>query len=76
MSHNSSLVITINISQWCKSLSSYSYTTGNGKNVCKVKGFTLNYENSQYINQESMKQLIQEKKDRITIVNENKITRD
>ena len=53
------------ITDWC----------GTGPNR-KVKGFTLNYENSQYINQDSMKQLIKEEKKRITIVNENKITRD
>ena len=65
------------ITDWCGTgPKSYSYTTSNGKNVCKVQGFTLNYENTQYINQESMKQLIEEKKERITIVNENKLTRD
>ena len=46
------------------------------KNVCKVKGFTLNYENSQHINQQSLKQLIEGKKKRITTVKENAITRD
>ena len=51
------------ITDWCGTgPKSYSYTTSNGKNVCKVKGFTLNYENSQYINQESMKQLIEGQK--------------
>ena len=55
------------ITDWCGTgPKSYSYTTSNGKNVCKVQGFTLNYENSKYINQESMKQLIEEKKERIT----------
>ena len=29
---------------------SYSYLTNKGKMVCKVKGFTLNHENSKYIN--------------------------
>lgn len=44
--------------------------------VCKVKGFTLNHENSQYINEKTMKQIIEGQKRRITIVNEQAITRD
>ena len=55
---------------------SYSYTTSDGKMVCKVKGFTLNHENSQYINEKTMKQIIEGQKRRITIVNEQAITRD
>ena len=65
------------ITNWCGSgPKSYAYTTNNGKMVCKVKGFTLNHENSQYINQQTMKQIIEDKKQRITIVNEQAITRD
>ena len=65
------------ITKWVASgPKSYSYETLAGKRVCKVKGFSLNYENSQYINMTSMNEIIEEKRDRITIVNENKITRD
>ena len=55
---------------------SYSYLTNEGKMVCKVKGFTLNHENSKYINMDSMREIINTQKKRITIVNEQMITRD
>ena len=55
---------------------SYAYNTFEGKQVCKVKGFTLNYENSLYLNKESIKDIIHGNKDRITIVKEQMITRD
>ena len=65
------------IEKWCGTgPKSYSYCTSNGKTVCKVKGFTLNYENSQYINQQTMRQIIEGQKNRITTVNEQMITRD
>ena len=65
------------ITEWCGTgPKSYAYTTSNGKQVCKVKGFTLNYENSQCINQESMNDIIEGKKNRITTVKEQMITRD
>ena len=65
------------ITAWCGTgPKSYSYSTSNGKNVCKVKGFTLNYKNSKHINQESLKELIEGKKTRITTVKKNAITRD
>ena len=65
------------IEKWCGTgPKSYSYYTSNGKAVCKVKGFTLNYENSQYINQQTMRQIIEGQKKRITTVNEQMITRD
>ena len=55
---------------------SCSYLTNKGKMVCKVKGFTLNHENSKSINMDSMREIINKQKDRITIVNEQMITRD
>ena len=71
------------ITDWCGTgPKSYAYTTSNGMQVCKVKGFTLNYENSQCINQKSMADIIKgenkngKKVERITTVNESKITRD
>ncbi|XP_022787930.1 uncharacterized protein LOC111327883 [Stylophora pistillata] len=55
---------------------SYSYATSDGKMVCRVKGFTLNHENSQYVNEKTMKRIIEGQKRRITIVNEQAITLD
>ena len=65
------------IEKWCGSgPKSYSYCTSNGKMVCKVKGFTLNHENSQYINQQTMRQIIEGQKKKITTVNEQMIFRN
>ena len=65
------------IEKWCGTgPKSYSYCTSNGKMVCKVKGFTLNHENSQYINQQTMRQIIEGQKKRITTVNEKMIFRN
>ena len=55
---------------------SYAYLTSKGRMVTKVKGFTLNHENSQHINMSGMRDLINKQKERITIVNEQMITRD
>ena len=55
------------IVEWCGTgPKSYSYITSNNKYICKVKGFTLNHENSQYINQKSMREIIEGYKKRIT----------
>ena len=65
------------IEKWCGSgPKSYSYCTSDGKYVCKVKGFTLNHENSQYINHQTMRQIIEGQKKRITTVNEKMIFRN
>ena len=65
------------IVEWCGTgPKSYSYMTARGANTCKVKGFTLNHENSQYLNMKGMKEIINKQKERITLVNEQKITRD
>ena len=65
------------IEKWCGTgPKSYSYCTSNGKMVCKVKGFTLNHENSQYINHQTMRQIIEGQKKRITTVNEKMIFRN
>lgn len=39
----------------CNGPKNYAYQTQNGKSVCKVKGFSLNYNNSKIINLESMR---------------------
>jgi len=62
---------------------SYAYTLSDGSEVCKVRGFTLNYKNSLAINFEVMKnmvlnQQIQQNDDvlKVPIVNDRKINRD
>ena len=62
---------------WCGSgPKSYSYLTEKGKITCKIKWFSLTHENSQYLNMQGMWEVIEKQKDRITLVNEQKITRD
>lgn len=39
----------------CNGPKNYAYQTHKGKRVCKVKGFSLNFDNSQILNLESMK---------------------
>lgn len=57
---------------------SYAYSTHSGKEVCKIKGFTLNYKNNLVLNLNSVKTLLLRKQydSVISTVNENKITRD
>ena len=38
----------------CAGSKNYGYRTHKGKEVCKVKGFSLNYANSQILNFDSM----------------------
>ncbi|XP_056006766.1 uncharacterized protein LOC130050568 [Ostrea edulis] len=58
----------------------YAYKTFKGKEVCKVKGFSLNYINSSIINLASMKDAMFNRKDSMTgnyhTVNPNKICRE
>jgi hypothetical protein len=54
---------------------SYAYRLDDGSEVCKVKGFTLNYKNSQLINFEAVKGIVMEPSQKITTVNLAKITR-
>ena len=56
----------------------YAYKTNTNKETCKVRGFTLNYTNSQLINFESVKQIVTDLRtsSTITIRNPNKICRD
>ena len=56
---------------------SYAYRQENGKEVCKVRGFQLNFENSQLINFDAIKDMvIQGSRDTITVTNPSKICRD
>ena len=54
----------------------YCYKTNFGRIVCKNKGFTLNHENSQKINFETMTQLVEGEISSIFIERKNAITRD
>ncbi|XP_053382580.1 uncharacterized protein LOC128549597 [Mercenaria mercenaria] len=56
----------------------YAYKTNKNKETCKVRGFTLNYKNSQLINFESVKHIVTDPKGcpSITVTNPHKICRD
>ena len=56
----------------------YAYNTSDNKQVCKVRGFTLNYRNSQIINFDSVKELVTvpDGNQSLVTVNPNKICRD
>jgi ribosomal protein S20 len=55
---------------------SYDYITNLLKEICKIKGFFLNYENSQFLNFKTMSKMVKKECKGVTIVEENKITRD
>ena len=55
---------------------SYAYETSKGKVVCKVKGFTLNYENGMKINGDVMDMIIQDSTETVQIDKKGAITRD
>jgi len=44
---------------------SYGYLTNKGKEVVKIKGFTLNYQNSKHLNFDSMKHIIDKEIDNV-----------
>lgn len=56
----------------------YAYETKKGKTCCKIRGFTLNYKNSEKLNYSSVKSLVlsMDKEKRIVLNNPAKITRD
>lgn len=73
----------------CAGPKNYSYVVNNGKKHCKIRGFTLNFKNSQILNFDSMRNAIckfvnrpssvgkrKKKEDSLTIINECKITRE
>ena len=55
---------------------SYGYETSKGKAVFKVKGFTLNFQNSKKINREVMDSIIQDPNKIVCIDKKGAITRD
>ena len=54
----------------------YAYETETGNTVCKVRGFRLNYDTSQEINFQSMKDLVTRDPDRRIMTNDFQIARD
>ena len=55
----------------------YAYVENTGAQTCKVRGFTLNYENSALINFETVKNLVQQNsREKIMLPSRNRITRD
>ena len=54
---------------------SYSLKYGDNDEKSAIKGFTLNHENSTILNHDSMRKIVKKQIRELTIVNENKITR-
>ena len=54
---------------------SYSFKFGDDEQKSAIKGFTLNHENSSILNHDSMRKIVKNQIRELTIVNENKITR-
>ena len=54
---------------------SYSFKYGNDEQKSAIKGFTLNHENSNLLNHDSLSKIVRKEIREITIINENKITR-
>jgi len=50
---------------------SYGYLTNTGKEVVKIKGFTLNYANSRHLNIESMKRITEKDVDKVNLSYKN-----
>jgi len=56
----------------------YSYRTSKGQEVCKVRGFSLNFANSQLINFEAIRAIVtsDERDGKIVVTNPSKISRE
>ena len=54
---------------------SYSFKYGDNEQKSAINGFTLNHENNNLLNHDSMSKIVRKQIREITIVNENKITR-
>ena len=53
---------------------SYSFKYGDNEQKSAIKGFTLNHENNNLLNHDSLSKIVKKQIREITIVNENKIT--
>ncbi|GFQ65366.1 uncharacterized protein TNCT_191601 [Trichonephila clavata] len=56
----------------------YAYKLSDGSEVCKIRGFTLNFQNSLVLNYNSVKELVKSMDETrfMTVTNPRKITRD
>ena len=54
---------------------SYSFKYGNNKQKAAIKGFTLNHINGGILNHDSMRKIVKKQIEKLTVINENKITR-
>ena len=54
---------------------SYSFKYGDDEQKSTIKGFTLNHENNNLLNHDSLSKIVKRQIREITIVSENKITR-
>ena len=54
---------------------SYSFKYGDDEQKSAIKGFTLNHENNNLLNHDSLSKIVKRQIREITIINENKITR-
>ena len=52
---------------------SYSFFYGNNEEMSGIKGFTLNYENRCYLNNDSLTKVVKKQLREITIINKSKI---
>lgn len=55
---------------------SYAYITKNGKSCCKIKGFSLNFQNSLKLNMDSLTEIVHGTTKEVSLVNDKKIVRD
>ena len=54
---------------------SYGFKYGNNEQKSAIKGFTLNHENNNLLNHDSLSKIVKKQIREITVANENKITR-
>ena len=65
------------IQTWvCGGPKNYTYKTNKSNVLCKVRGFTLNVQNSLTINHETIKELVKSEPGTIRTISESKIMRD
>ena len=52
----------------------YSFKYGNDEQKSAIKGFTLNHENNNLLNHDSLSKIVKKQIGEITIINKNKVT--
>ena len=58
----------------CLGAKNYAYKTNKGQGVCKIKGFTLNYQTSLLLNFDTMSELLINDADTVPVRNDRKIS--